>query len=83
LSALQSSFTQLRNRVHEYNVGVRRGAGGYRPPSEEVTKFLEETVLLVDDDAALLEVMSIVLSSEGYRVITATDGAEALQAART
>jgi len=39
---------------------------------------LEETVLLVDDDAALLEVMSIVLSSEGYRVITAADGAEAL-----
>jgi DNA-binding response OmpR family regulator len=40
---------------------------------------LEETVLLVDDDAALLEVMSIVLSSEGYRVITAADGAEALK----
>jgi DNA-binding response OmpR family regulator len=40
---------------------------------------LEETVLLVDDDAALLEVMSIVLSSEGYRVVTAADGAEALR----
>ena len=40
---------------------------------------MEETVLLVDDDAALLEVMSIVLSSEGYRVITAADGAEALK----
>ena len=40
---------------------------------------MEETVLLVDDDAALLEVMSIVLSSEGYRVVTATDGAEALR----
>jgi DNA-binding response OmpR family regulator len=40
---------------------------------------LEETILLVDDDAALLEVMTIVLSSEGYRVVTATDGAEALR----
>ena len=45
----------------------------------EVLIFLEETVLLVDDDAALLEVMSIVLSSEGYRVVTAADGAEAMK----
>ena len=40
---------------------------------------MEETILLVDDDAALLEVMTIVLSSEGYRVVAATDGAEALR----
>ncbi|CAN5444686.1 MAG: response regulator transcription factor [Actinomycetota bacterium] len=40
---------------------------------------LEETILLVDDDAALLEVTSIVLSSEGYRVLTAEDGYDALK----
>lgn len=40
---------------------------------------MEETILLVDDDAALLEVTSIVLASEGYQVITAEDGIEALQ----
>jgi DNA-binding response OmpR family regulator len=40
---------------------------------------LDETILLVDDDAALLEVTSIVLASEGYRVVTAEDGAEALR----
>ncbi|MGH3089002.1 MAG: response regulator [Rubrobacteraceae bacterium] len=40
---------------------------------------LDETILLVDDDAALLEVTSIVLSSEGYRVLTAEDGIEALK----
>ncbi len=40
---------------------------------------MEETILLVDDDAALLEVVSIVLSSEGYKVVTAADGAEALR----
>lgn len=40
---------------------------------------MEETLLLVDDDAALLEVMSIVLASEGYRMVTAMDGAEALR----
>jgi DNA-binding response OmpR family regulator len=37
---------------------------------------------VVDDDEALLEVMSIVLSSEGYRVLTASDGEEALRVAR-
>jgi len=40
---------------------------------------LEETILLVDDDAALLEVTSIVLASEGYRVLTAEDGVDALR----
>ena len=35
---------------------------------------MEETILLVDDDAALLEVTSIVLASEGYKVLTAEDG---------
>ena len=47
--------------------------------SLEVTRGLEETILLVDDDAALLEVTSIVLASEGYRVLTAEDGVEALR----
>src|ERR671915_277338 len=45
----------------------------------EVSGSLDETILLVDDDAALLEVTSIVLASEGYRVVTAEDGAEALR----
>ncbi|HEV2741685.1 MAG TPA: response regulator transcription factor [Rubrobacter sp.] len=41
---------------------------------------MDETILLVDDDAALLEVTSIVLASEGDRVVTAEDGTEALRA---
>lgn len=40
---------------------------------------MEETVLVVDDDSALLEVMTIMLSSEGYRVLSAEDGDEALR----
>lgn len=40
---------------------------------------MEETVLLVDDDPALLEVTSIVLASEGYKVLTAEDGAGAMR----
>ena len=46
----------------------------------EVIGSLEETILLVDDDAALLEVTSIVLASEGYRVLTAEEGVEAVRA---
>src|ERR687894_2506995 len=52
------------------------GGGG---AGREVFGSLEETILLVDDDAALLEVTSIVLASEGYRVLTAEDGIEALR----
>src|ERR671916_779701 len=54
-------------------------AARYGAALREVVALLEETILLVDDDAALLEVMSIVLASEGYRVVTAADGAEALR----
>lgn len=40
---------------------------------------MAETILLVDDDEALLEVVSIVLSQEGYTVLTASSGVEALE----
>jgi DNA-binding response OmpR family regulator len=46
----------------------------------EAFGFLEERILLIDDDAALLEVTSIVLASEGYKVTTAEDGPAALRA---
>lgn len=38
------------------------------------------TVLVVDDEPDILEVLKITLENEGYRVLTAADGAEALQA---
>ncbi|QYJ16982.1 Transcriptional regulatory protein WalR [Rubrobacter xylanophilus DSM 9941] len=40
---------------------------------------MKEKILLVDDDAALLEVTSILLVSEGYEVLAAEDGIEALE----
>lgn len=43
---------------------------------------MSQAILVVDDDEALLEVMSIVLSSEGYRVLMASDGEEALRVVR-
>ncbi len=39
-------------------------------------------ILIVDDDAALLAVTAAALSGEGYEVLTATDGFEALAALR-
>ncbi len=39
-------------------------------------------VLVVEDDRTLLEVLRYNLSNEGYEVIVATDGAEALELAR-
>jgi len=36
------------------------------------------TILFVDDDAAMREVMALILSEEGFDVITAGDGLEAL-----
>ena len=40
-------------------------------------------ILAVDDSATILEMIKAILSSAGYEVITASDGAEALATART
>ena len=40
------------------------------------------TVLVVDDDAAIRDALSDLLGDEGYRVTTATNGAEALNLLR-
>jgi CheY-like chemotaxis protein/anti-sigma regulatory factor (Ser/Thr protein kinase) len=47
----------------------------YRPPRGE-------TVLIVEDDDAVLQVTRRILIRNGYRVITAADGPEAIQIAR-
>ncbi len=40
-----------------------------------------ETILVVDDEPNILEVVGLYLSQEGYRVVSAVDGAAALDAA--
>jgi CheY-like chemotaxis protein len=37
------------------------------------------TILVVDDEFASLEVLALLLEAEGYRVLTASDGVEALE----
>jgi CheY-like chemotaxis protein len=41
----------------------------------------DKTVLVVDDDAEIREVVATVLEDDGYRVDTASNGAEALRVA--
>ena len=47
-------------------------------PTRPVDSRGSETVLLVEDEAAVLKLMLQVLTSRGYRVLTARDGREAL-----
>ena len=39
---------------------------------------MQEKILVVDDDPDILDALTIVLESQGYKVITAGDGIEAL-----
>lgn len=39
-----------------------------------------DTVLVVDDDTSILDTVSSILSGEGYEVVSATSGKEALEA---
>jgi DNA-binding NtrC family response regulator len=41
-----------------------------------------ETILVVDDDRPLRELIEVILMRAGYEVLTAADGEEALQCAR-
>jgi signal transduction histidine kinase/CheY-like chemotaxis protein len=56
---------RLRDALHSLN-GLRDSGGG--------------SVLIVDDDPALREVLSSVLAEDGWRVLTAADGEAALAA---
>jgi PAS domain S-box-containing protein len=51
------------------------------PPKPVVPKLGDLTVLLVDDEKALLDVTARFIAKAGYRVLTAGSGAEALEVA--
>ncbi|WP_407945415.1 hypothetical protein [Paenibacillus silvestris] len=39
----------------------------------------QPTILLVDDEKEIIDMLAIYLKNEGYRLLRASDGAEALQ----
>ncbi len=55
-----------------------RSPGGAQTAAVEKT----ETILLVEDEPAALHVCRVMLEKEGYRVLTANHGAEAMEVAR-
>jgi CheY-like chemotaxis protein len=56
--------------------------GSGRPPDGPVDVEEDRVVLVVDDEADLLQIVSDRLAAAGYRVLTARDGIEALARAR-
>jgi CheY-like chemotaxis protein len=53
------------------------------PPSLDAVVGGSETVLLVEDEAALRSLAQEILRDQGYRVMAAASGAEALEIARS
>lgn len=49
---------------------------GHRPDTKAAA---ERPVLVVDDDPSIVEMLRSILEAEGYRVLTAANGREALQ----
>jgi len=47
--------------------------------NKEPRRTKERTVLLVDDDKVILQMLTDILSGEGYRILTAQDGMEAFK----
>ncbi len=60
-------------------MGAYAGASGPLEPAD-LPPGHGELILLVDDEASILTITSQTLQAFGYRVLTATDGADALAA---
>ena len=63
--------------------GPPRGDGGPLSSAMRARTHVEgqnDTVLVVDDDASILDTVTAILSGEGYEVVSAASGQEALDA---
>nr|WP_255490528.1 EAL domain-containing protein [Duganella sp. SG902] len=58
----------------EFEAMLREGRRMQAPPNEDVVD--QQTLLIVDDDAFMLDVLTDFLSQDGYRILTAQTAAE-------
>ncbi len=58
--------------------GGRARGGGEAAPAVDLPRGHGETILVVDDEESIRAIARKILEAFGYRVLTATDGAEAL-----
>jgi DNA-binding response OmpR family regulator len=54
----------------------------FKRPKEQVEPDMSRTILVVDDDPKIRQMLTINLSQEGYQVVTAVNGRDALFVAR-
>jgi signal transduction histidine kinase/CheY-like chemotaxis protein len=76
-----STFT-IRLPISTEVAGVAREPGDATPAATVATSDHERTVLVIDDDPNALDLIGRTLQGEGYRVVTASNGEEALELAR-
>jgi two-component system cell cycle sensor histidine kinase/response regulator CckA len=77
-SAIGTGTTVSTPRPAAVSLGVRQGGGAARPAAAGSL-----TILVVEDDRALRELLRITLESSGYKVLAAADAAEALRLAES
>ena len=80
-----AGFIQVHTEVNKgttFTIGIPAAANGSAVPVEAENRTLPtghgELILAVDDEASVLSMTKETLETYGYRVVTATDGAEAV-----
>ena len=68
-----SRFTVYLPRVGEPPVGVET------PHADTETSVTQDTILVVEDDESIRKLISTILQDQGYNILAAGDGVEALQ----
>jgi CheY-like chemotaxis protein len=65
-------------RVHLPAAEVKKEGGNVEPIQPSAMEGAGELIVVVDDDARIREMTAAILSRHGYRVLTASDGTEAV-----